>query len=83
MFDSPDYPKPLEESLFESWLDRGRQSPIPYAYLLIIWDELDGVYIPVYTQSRSEMSQYPRYRRDPDHRGLVAAYDLYSETRIA
>ncbi|MCC5938487.1 MAG: hypothetical protein JJU34_14505 [Lunatimonas sp.] len=82
MFDSPDYPKPLEESLFERWLEQGRRSPIPYAYILVIWDELDGCYLPVYTQSRSEMNQFARFGASPDQRSMVAAYDLYSESRI-
>ncbi|WP_209331247.1 hypothetical protein [Lunatimonas salinarum] len=82
MFDSPDYPLHLEESLFDQWLERGRSSPIPYAYLLVVWDELDRRYLPIYTQSRSEMNQFARFGASPDQRSMVAAYDLYSESRI-
>lgn len=82
MFDGPDYPKALDESIFESWLEKGRTSLIPYAYLLIIWDELESKYIPVYTENRSEIQQFARYGDAPDHRLLVAAYDLYSESRV-
>jgi hypothetical protein len=82
MFDGSDYPQSLDESLFESWLEKGRASIIPYAYLLIIWDELESRYMPVYTENRNEIRQFARYGDAPDHRLLVAAYDLYSESRI-
>jgi hypothetical protein len=62
MFNSSEYPKSLEESRFTTWLEQGRASRIPYTYLLIIWDELEGEY--------------------PAQQLLVAAYDLYSESRV-
>ncbi len=82
MFDSPDYPGPLEESLFENWLVDGRESIIPYAYLLVIWDDLDSEYRVAYVENRSEIQKFARYGNSPEHRTLVAAYDLYSEGRI-
>ncbi|WP_158857508.1 hypothetical protein [Lunatibacter salilacus] len=82
MFEGPNYPQPLDESLLDEWLEKGRLSKIPYAYLVIIWDELEASYAPVYVEQRSELQKYPRYGQAPDHQLLVAAYDLYSETRI-
>ncbi|PRY84739.1 hypothetical protein [Mongoliibacter ruber] len=82
MFDSPDYPQSLEESLFENWLELGRSSKIPYAYLLVVWDDLDMKYLAVYVENRSEIKEFARYGNSPEHRTLVAAYDLYSEGRI-
>ncbi|EOZ98120.1 hypothetical protein A33Q_1482 [Indibacter alkaliphilus LW1] len=82
MFDSPDFPKTLEESLFEEWLEMGRNSKIPYAYLLVVWDELDMKYLAVYTENRSDITKIARYGSSPEHRTLVAAYDLYSEGRV-
>lgn len=82
MFDGPNYPQTLDESLFDEWLEKGRAGKIPYAYLLVIWDELDGLYTPVYIEERSEIHKYARYGQAPDHQLLVAAYDLYSETRV-
>jgi hypothetical protein len=82
MFEGPNYPQPLDESLFEAWLERGRLSKIPYAYLVVIWDELETTYVPVFVELRSELQTYPRYGQAPDHQLLVAAYDLYSETRV-
>lgn len=82
MFDSPDYPQSLEESLFENWLELGRSSKIPYAYLLVVWDDLDMQYLAVYVENRSEIKEFARYGNSPEHRTLVAAYDLYSEGRI-
>jgi hypothetical protein len=83
MFDSPDYPKSLPESLFESWFETGRSSRIPYAYLLVIWDEIEGKYLPVFVEKRADISSYDRYGESPATQTLVAAYDLYSEGRVA
>lgn len=83
MFDSPDFPRSLEEREFESWLERGRESKISYSYLLVIWDELEGKYFPEFVENRSEINRYERYGDSPDRQSLVAAYDLYSESRIA
>lgn len=83
MFDSSDFPKALEESTFESWLEAGRNSKISFAYLLIIWDDMEGSYSPVYVENRSDMAAYSKYGDSPEPRALVAAYDLYSESRVA
>jgi hypothetical protein len=82
MFDSPEYPKSLDEALFDSWLEAGRASKIPYAYLLVIWDEIEGKYIPVYVEKRSDIDSYEKYGLSPANQLLLAAYDLYSESRV-
>lgn len=82
MFEGPSYPNALDESVFEEWLAKGRLSKTPFAYLLVIWDELDRTYIPLYIEQRSELKNFARYGQAPDHQLLVAAYDLYSETRV-
>lgn len=82
MFDSPDYPKTLDEALFDSWMEAGRTSKIPYAYLLIVWDEIEGKYFPVFVERRSEIDGYEKYGNSPVRQLLVAAYDLYSESRV-
>lgn len=82
MFDGPDYPQSLDESIFEEWLEKGRESRISYAYLLIVWDVLDARYMPVYTENRSDIQQHARYGQSPENQLLIAAYDLYSETRV-
>jgi hypothetical protein len=82
MFNSSEYPKPLEESLFNTWLEQGRASRIPYAYLLIIWDELEGEYLPVYVEKRADLMSYEKYGTSPTQQLLVAAYDLFSESRV-
>ncbi len=83
MFNSSEYPKPLEESRFNSWLEQGRASKIPFAYLLIIWDELEQEYYPVYVEGRTDIQGYEKYGYSPSQELLVAAYDLYSESRVA
>ncbi|NVJ84969.1 MAG: hypothetical protein HWE15_01615 [Algoriphagus sp.] len=82
MFDSPEYPKSLSEDLFEEWLETGRESRIPYAYMLVIWDEIERKYRPVYVEQRNQIHSYPRFGQSPENQMLVAAYDLYSESRV-
>ncbi|KEO75574.1 hypothetical protein [Anditalea andensis] len=82
MFESPNFPKSLDEPQFEKWLEAGRNSKIPYSYLMVIWDELDAQYLPQYAESRDEIDNYPPYGTSPQHQTLVAAYDLHSEGRI-
>ncbi len=83
MFDSPEYPQSLPESLFESWFEIGRRSIIPYAYLLIVWDEIEGKYLPVFVERRGDIGGYEKYGESPATQTLVAAYDLFSEGRIS
>jgi hypothetical protein len=82
MFDGADFPKSLDEEVFNLWLENGRLSKIGYNYLLIIWDEYESNYRPVYAEHRDEMNQYENYKTSVGRESLVAAYDLYSESRI-
>ena len=80
MFEGPDYPKPLEEELFNRWLENGRLSKIGYHYLLIVWDDFELAYQPVYVANRDEIKTYQTSR---SRERFIAAYDLYSESRIS
>ena len=82
MFDGPDFPKSLDEDVFERWLEEGRQSKLSYSHLLIVWDELESEYQPVYVEGREQLADYAERETPARHESLVAAYDLYSETRI-
>ncbi len=82
MFDSPEYPGSLDEAIFESWLENGRSNKIAYAYLLIVWDEIESRYFPAYAEARGELYGYERYGDSPARQLLVAAYDLYSESKV-
>jgi hypothetical protein len=82
MFNGPDFPKSLDEEVFNSWLENGRESKIGYNYLLIIWDEYETAYRPFYAEHRDEISQYETYKMSTGRESLVAAYDLHSESRI-
>ena len=79
MFDGSGFTKSLDEELFDSWLENGRQNKLNPNYLLIIWDEIESEYKPVYLESRDEVNDY---KTTPGRELLVAAYDLYSESRI-
>lgn len=83
MFESSDYPKPLDEYIFDEWLEKGRSNKIRYGYLLIVWDEFNSEYLPVYLESRAEIQEYEMYANSFSQETLVAVYDLYSEARIS
>jgi hypothetical protein len=82
MFDGPDFPKSLDEEVFNLWLENGRLSKIGYSYLLIVWDEYESTYRPVYAEHREEIGEYETYKESTGRESLVAAYNLYSEARI-
>ena len=82
MFEGADFPKPLDEELFDSWLENGRQSKLSYHYLLIVWDEFESSYQPVYLENRDALNDYAKDKLSPSRELLVAAYDLYSEGRV-
>jgi hypothetical protein len=82
MFNGPDFPKSLDEEVFNLWLENGRESKIGYNYLLIVWDDYDSSYRPVYAQHRDEIREYEIYKASATRESLIAAYDLYSESRI-
>ncbi|MFA0963679.1 hypothetical protein AB9P05_17875 [Roseivirga sp. BDSF3-8] len=82
MFDGPGFPGSLEEDVFETWLEEGRDSKMSYAYMLVIWDAYDNAYKPMYVEERAKISRYEKYPEATGREALVAAYDLYSESRV-
>ena len=79
MFEGPDFPKALDEEVFNQWLENGRLSKIGYNYLLILWDDFESAYQPVYVADREEISTYRSLR---SRERFIAAYDLYSESKL-
>ena len=79
MFEGRDFPKALDEGVFNDWLANGRLSRIGYKYLLIVWDDYDSAYQPVYISDRDEIKTY---KASTSRERFIAAYDLYSESRI-
>jgi hypothetical protein len=79
MFDGAGFPKSLNEEVFNDWLIKGRLSKMGYLYLLVVWDEYESEYQAVYVQ---DMNEIKGYRAKTSRELLVAAYDLYSESRI-
>jgi hypothetical protein len=82
MFDGSGFPKSLDEEVFNGWLENGRLSKRRYNYLLIVWDEYESKYLPFYAEHRDEIGKYDSYKVSTGRESLVAAYDLYSESRI-
>lgn len=83
MFDSREYPKSLQESQFEEWLEAGRESKMSYEYMLVVWDDLDSEYHAEYVEQRSQITKYPFWGEASGHSTTIAVYDLYSEARIS
>lgn len=82
MFDGLDFPQSLDEEVFDNWLENGRQAKIGYSYLLIVWDSFESSYMPVYAENREALQHYEKYQTATGRESLVAAYDLYSESRV-
>ena len=82
MFEGKDYPKSLDEDQFEVWLEEGREHPINYEYMLVVWDEFDAEYRPEYVESRQQLSGLAHFGQEVAQETVVAIYDLYSESRI-
>lgn len=78
MFESSTSHRSLDEDLFETWLKNGRSHKLGYQYMLIIWDEYTEDFRPVYLFERSALSSYV----SPQSEEVLAAYDLYSESRV-
>ena len=82
MFDSREYPKSLDENLFEQWLEEGRESKMSYEYMLIVWDDLEADYHAEYVEKRNQINKYPLWGEAGGHSSIIAVYDLFSEARI-
>ena len=79
MFESQGYSKALDEDLFEQWLEKGRSHKLGYQFLLIIWNIQEDDYQPVFLEKREEILSYTK---DSYHEVAVAAYDVFSESRV-
>ncbi|MCC5920819.1 MAG: hypothetical protein LAT68_12155 [Cyclobacteriaceae bacterium] len=82
MFDGASFPKSLDEETFDEWLENGRNSKISYRYLCVIWDAFEENYIPTYKENREDIFGFDPYESSTGRESLVAAYDLFSESRI-
>lgn len=82
MFNGPDFPKALDEETFSQWMEDGRQRKLGYQYLLVIWDLYDSEFRPLYVRQREDISGFEKYPLSTGREALVAAYDLYSESRV-
>lgn len=80
MFENLNFGSGLSEDRFDEWLESGRQSKIRFHYIVILWDEIERDYRPVYIIERAELEKYKDYRGVGE--ALVAVYDLYTESKI-
>jgi hypothetical protein len=80
MFEHHNYPKSLPEEQFESWLEKGKSNLLGYKYLLIVWNMYEEDFQPVYLDQRDKIADYQTGIGAQEV--LIAAYDIYSESRI-
>ncbi len=78
MFDGLGFPKSLDEDTFDQWLVEGRESKINYEFMLVLWEEGEQDFSPVYLEQRSQFEDYQNGLST-----IVAAYHLFSETKIS
>jgi hypothetical protein len=83
MFDSSGFPKPLEEEIFYSWLEKGRSSRLSFKFLLVVWNEFESEYQGVFAEDRDKIREYKAHGLTNGAESLIAVYDLYSESRIS
>ncbi|SNT26796.1 hypothetical protein SAMN05421640_3056 [Ekhidna lutea] len=81
MFENLNFDEPLDENRFDQWFDEGRESKIRFEYLVVLWDEMEKDYRPVFLAERAKLKKYVD---DPANVGdvFVAAYDLYTESKV-
>lgn len=83
MYDNAAFPAPLEEEIFAQWLEQGRNDNIGYRFMLVVWDTYDLAYRPIYVEDFDALRAFARYGDTPEREAMVAAYDLYSESKVA
>ena len=81
MFETLDFVKSLNEDLFDEWLENGRNSRLGYHYMLVVWDKLHEQFKPLYTEDKERIEEFDN--SVVSNEILVAAYDLYSESKIS
>ena len=81
MFETLDFGKSLNEDLFDEWLENGRNSRLGYHYMLVVWDKLYEQFKPIYTEDKERIEEFDN--SVVSNEILVAAYDLYSESKIS
>ena len=79
MFESEGFGQSLEESQFELWLEQGREHRFGYHYLVVLWDYQDESFKPLYLE---DVSDVRNYNPDVNREVVVAAYDVYSESKV-
>ncbi len=82
MFENLNFSKSLSEDLFESWMEKGRESAIGYNYLIVMWNAYEEEYNPVYIEDREGLQKYSHQDVLTISETIVAMYDLFSGTRI-
>ncbi|MCR9249291.1 MAG: hypothetical protein NXI20_02670 [bacterium] len=71
--------KSLDESVFDQWLEDGKNRMLGEQYMLVIWNELELEFSPMYVVNKSDINTS---LSASIHERILGAYDLYSGSRI-
>lgn len=82
MFETLGFPKGLDESVFQKWLDKGRNSPLSVNYLIVKWNEMEEEFEPQYLEHKEQIKELSSEQKNYTNEKIVAVYDIYSESRI-
>ncbi len=81
MFETQNFKNTLEEDIFDTWLQKGRESRMGYQYMLIVWLVMEEEYKPIYLVNKKDIDQVVDVSNITEV--PVAAYDLYSESKVS
>lgn len=54
-----------------------------YRFMVVVWDSYDKAYKPIYVEDHEALYQFERFGDTANREAMVAAYDIYSESKVA
>ncbi len=79
MFGSMGFGKELDETIFEEWLEKGRNQLVGYKIMAISWETIEEEFQHNYFFDKDQLNDFVH---EQGTSVFIAAYDLYSESRL-
>lgn len=79
MFGSRGFGKELDETIFEEWLEKGRNQLVGYKIMAVSWETTDEEFQHNYFFDKEQLNDFVN---ENSTSVFIAAYDLYSESRL-
>jgi len=79
MFGSMGFRKELDESIFEEWLEKGRNQLVGYKIMAVSWETIEEEFQHNYFFDKEQLNDFVNEKGTSV---FIAAYDLYSESRL-